>query len=143
MKALLVLICAGVVATPAAAQSWQAFARSNSRAYLMDVANLAKTDDISTARIAMVARQAPAGDYSHSVETYEIQCAQERWRTAGMIEYGPDGSEAGNYPEADAQWEAARPGTLAESIKILVCDGQRVQDQDYPSIQAYIDSGRP
>jgi len=131
------------IAGPAAAQSWQVAARSQARLYLVDSAAISTAEDISTVRVASVDRTGAAGNYEHTIETYEVRCGARQWRPTGMTEFGSDGTEGETFPEADSPWEAVRPGGYAEAIKEVACDGARPGGPTFESIKAYIDAGRP
>lgn len=130
------------VATPAAAESWHPFSRSPNNVFMADVDSITVNGDITSVHVATAPRTGTASDYSYSVETYEIQCATGQWRTAGVVEYGPDGAEADLYPEAGAAWEAVRPNTSPEFLNNIVCKGSRAQPPIWPTIKAFVDAGR-
>jgi hypothetical protein len=137
---LVVLVLA---ASPAAAESWHSYSRSANNVFMADVDSITVTDGITSVRVATAPRAGPAGDYSHSVETYEFRCGQAaRWRTAGVVEFGPDGAETGQYPEADAAWEPVRPNSTPAYLAEITCDGARAEPPIWPSIQAFVDAGR-
>lgn len=142
-----IAVCLGVIAlalgAPAAAETWQAYSRSATNAFMADADSIVSEGGITAIKVATVPRAGEAGDLSHSVETYEFRCDAEQWRTAGVVEYGPDGSEAGQYPEEDAAWEPVRPNTMPNYLKEIACDGARAVPPHWPSIQAFIDAGRP
>jgi len=142
-----IAVCLGVVAlalgAPAAAETWQAYSRSASNAFMADADSIVSDAGITSIKVATVPRAGEAGDLSHSVETYQFRCDAEQWRTAGVVEYGPDGSEAGQYPEEDAAWEPVRPNTMPNYLKEIACDGARAVPPHWPSIQAFIEAGRP
>ena len=128
---------------PAAAETWQAYSRSQNNAFMADADSIVTEGDITSIRVATVPRAGEAGDLSHSIETYQFQCARARWRTAGVVEFGPDGTEDGQYPEEDATWEPVRQDTLPRYLKEIACDGARAVPPHWPSIQAFIEAGRP
>ena len=142
-----IAVCLGVIAlalgAPAAAETWQAYSRSASNAFMADADSIVSDAGITSIKVATVPRAGEAGDLSHSVETYQFRCDAEQWRTAGVVEYGPDGSEAGQYPEEDAAWEPVRPNTMPNYLKEIACDGARAVPPHWPSIQAFIEAGRP
>ncbi len=127
----------------AAAETWQAFSRSVNNAFMADSDSIATVDGITSIKVATVPRAGEPGDLSHSVETYQFRCDADQWRTAGVIDYGPDGSEAGQYPEDDAAWEPLRRNTMPNYLKEIACDGARAVPPHWPSIQAFIEAGRP
>lgn len=138
---------AGIVAFalggPAAAETWQAFSRSASNAFMADADSITSEGGITSIKVAIVPRAGEAGDRSHSVETYQFRCGANEWRTAGVVEYGPDGSETGQFPEEGAEWEPLRRDTMPNYLKEIACDGARAVPPHWPSIQAFIDAGRP
>ncbi|MDQ8027885.1 MAG: hypothetical protein REJ23_04095 [Brevundimonas sp.] len=132
-----------VVTTPAAAENWNPFSRSTARVYLADVDSISTSGAITTIRLASTPTGTPAGDLSHTQETYEFDCAGRKWRTAGSTEYNAAGAEDGAYPEEDGAWEPLRPSTLPDFLKQIACDGSRSTGATYPSIRAFIEAGRP
>lgn len=142
--AMLASAVALIVATPAAAETWQSVSRTSANIYLVEVDGIATDGEVTSLRMATVPRDGPAGDYSYSVETYQFRCAGDgQWRTAGIIDYGPDGAEAGQIPEVDAEWIAVRAGTVPASLKGIACGAARSTAAPYPTIQAFVDAGRP
>ncbi|MGZ9099011.1 MAG: surface-adhesin E family protein [Brevundimonas sp.] len=140
--ALGLIVLAAIIATPAAAESWHPFSRSQLNVFMADVDSIVVTGDITAIRVATAPRTGDAGDYSHTVETYELQCATGRWRTAGVVEYGPDGAEIDRYPEEGAAWEELLPDTSPEFLKQIACDGSRAQPPVWPTIKDFVDAGR-
>lgn len=138
----LAVLVAGA-ATPAAAESWHPFSRSPNNVFMADVDSIVANGDITSVRVVTAPRRGEPGDYSHSIETYELQCATKKWRTAGVVEYGPDGAEADRYPEEDAAWEEVRPNTSPEFLNNIVCEGSRAQPPVWATIKAFVDAGRP
>ncbi|MBF0665095.1 MAG: hypothetical protein IR159_06070 [Brevundimonas sp.] len=141
--AVLLGVAAFALGGPAAAETWQAFSRSANNAFMADADSIVAVDGITSIKVATVPRAGEAGDLSHSVETYQFRCDANQWRTAGVIEYGPDGAEAGQYPEPDAAWEPLRRDTMPNYLKEIACDGARAVPPHWPSIQAFVEAGRP
>jgi hypothetical protein len=141
--AALLGITAFALGGPAAAETWQAFSRSANNAFMADADSITTADGITSIAVATVPRAGESGDLSHSVETYQFRCDEGQWRTAGVVEYGPDGSEAGQYPEEDAEWEPLRRNTVPNYLKEIACDGARAVPPHWPSIQAFVEAGRP
>ena len=136
------VIVLAAAATPAAAESWHPFSRSPNNVFMADVDSIEANGEVTSVHVATAPRHGTASDYSYSVETYEIQCATGHWRTAGVVEYGPDGTEAGRYPEEGAAWEEVRPNTSPEFLNGIVCKGSRAQPPIWPTIKDFIDAGR-
>ncbi len=128
---------------PAAAETWQAFSRSAQNAFMADADSIVTADGVTSIKVATVPRAGEAGDLSHSVETYEFRCDASQWRTAGVVEYGADGTEAGRYPEEGSPWEPMRRDTMPHYLKEIACDGARAVPPHWPSIRAFIEAGRP
>lgn len=141
-RVLSLAVVLAVGAAQLAQENWHPYSQSQSNAFMADIDSIAVSDDITSVRVATTPRAGPAGDYSHSVETYEFRCGSNQWRTAGMVEYGPDGAEAGRYPEEGAAWEDVRANTAPEYLKNIVCDGARAQPPVWPTIKDYVDAGR-
>lgn len=137
------LIVLALGAAPAAAESWHPYSRSPNNVFMADVDSIAVNGDVTSVRVAFAPRAGPPGDYSHTVETYEFQCgSRSKWRTAGIVEYGPDGAEMDRYPEEGSPWEDIRPNTSPEYLEQIVCKGARAQPPIWPSIKAFVDAGR-
>ena len=136
------LIILALGAAPATAETWHPYTRTPNNVFMADVDSITVNGEITSVRVATAPRTGEAGDYSHTVETYEFQCGRSKWRTAGVVEYGPDGAETGVYPEVDAAWEDVRRNTSPEYLKELVCDGARAQPPIWASIRAFVDAGR-
>lgn len=140
--AALLGIVAFVTGGPAAAETWQVFSRSVNNAFMADADSIATEGEITSIKVATVPREGESGDLSYSVETYQFRCNANQWRTAGVIEYGPDGAEAGQYPEEGADWEPLRRDTMPNYLKEIACDGARAVPPHWPSIAAFIEAGR-
>lgn len=134
---------AAIAAPSAAAEELHPFSRSPNNVFMVDITSLATNGEVTSVHVVTVPLRTPADDYSHSVETYEIQCATGAWRTAGLVEYGPDGAEAGRYPEEGAAWETLRPNTAPKYLNDIVCEGARATPPVWASVRAFIDAGRP
>ncbi len=124
-----------------AGPEWHVFSRSSDRAYLIDLGTVAEANGANTVRVARVSRRNPAGDYSHSVESYTLRCSANQVKLGETVEYDPAGTEADRFDDG-ADWEEIPPDSVDEYVKMQVCDGQRSAPPSYPSIQAFIDSGR-
>jgi len=137
------LIVLALGAAPVAAESWHPYSRSQNNVFMADVDSIAVNGNVTSVRVALAPRAGAPGDYSHSVETYEFQCgSRSKWRTAGIVEYGPDGAEADHYPEEDSPWEDVRPNTSPEYLEQIACKGSRAQPPIWPTIKAFVDAGR-
>lgn len=143
MKTLAIAAVAALVAGPAMAENWHIYSRSAANVFMVDIDSIAVEGDMTSARVATVPRQTEAGDYSHTLETFQFQCAGPKWRTAGMVEYGPDGAQTGVIPEEGSPWEDIRSNTSPDFVKAMACDGVRANPPHFPTIQAFIDAGRP
>lgn len=139
------LICGAgalLMAGPAMAENWNSVTRTANNAFMVDVDAISAVGDVTSAALATVPRNGDAGDYSHSIETYQFRCAARQWRTAGLVDYNPDGTEADRMPEDSASWEPVRANTLPDFLKQVVCDGARGEPPTWISIKAFIDGGR-
>lgn len=132
------LVCAG----PVMAENWNSVSRSPNNAFMIEVDSIVVTGDVTIVSVATVPRSGDATDYSHSIETYEFNCNAGQWRTAGIVEYGEDGSEADRVPEEGGSWVPIRANTLPEYLKQIACDGMRAAPPTWPSIKAFVDAGR-
>jgi hypothetical protein len=143
MRVILMGLAVVAVATPAVAETWNSYSRSANNVFMADVDSIATNGDITSLKVATTPRNTEAGDYSHSIETYEFRCGSETWRTAGLVEHGPDGAEMERFPEDGAPWEPVRAGTMPALVEAIACDGIRAVPPTWPSIKAFIDAGRP
>ena len=141
--AVLMGVTALAFAGSAAAETWHAFSRSASNAFMAEVEGIMTAGEITSIRVATVPRTGETGDLSHAIETYQFRCPAQQWRTAGVVEFGPDGSELGQYPEVDAAWEPLRPDTMPNYLKEIACDGARAVPPHWPTIRAFVEAGRP
>ena len=127
----------------AAPETWQVYSRSANNAFMANADSIVTEGEITSIQVATVPRAGETGDLSHSIETYQFRCAARQWRTAGVVELGPDGSEIGQYPEVDAAWEPVRPDTIPDYLKKIACDGTRVVPPHWPTVRAFVEAGRP
>lgn len=141
MRAILTALAILGVATPAAAESWHAFSRSANSAYMADVDSIVVEGDITRIQLAIVPLRGEAGDFSHTSDTYEFRCGPKQWRSPMSIEFGPDGEEAGRYPDT-GDWSPARDGTIPGILKEIACDGVRANPPFWPTVRAFVDAGR-
>ena len=143
MKAVLIGLAIAAVATPVFAESWNAYSRTDTTVYMADVDSIAVVEGVTSMNSAAVPTSGDAGDYSHTVEVFQFQCGARKWRTAGLTEFGPDGTRSGNYPEEGAAWESLRPNTNPEQLLHIACDGARATPPVWTAVKAYVDAGRP
>lgn len=127
------------IEAPASSQ-WQAFSRSATIIYLVDVAQITTDGDQTLIRMARVRRQGT--DQSHSVETVAFRCAANQTRSLETVQYGADGSESDRFSEG-GDWETAPDRSLTGDLKKMACDNIRATSPKFDSIRAYIDAGRP
>ena len=142
MKAILTGLAILGLATPAAAESWHAFSRSANSAYMADVDAIVVEGDITRIQLAIVPLRGEAADASHTIDTYEFRCGSNQWRSIVSVEYGPDGTEAGRYPE-EGDWLGARDGTIPGILKEIACDGVRANPPFWPTIRAFVEARPP
>lgn len=141
MKAILTGLAVLAFASPAAAESWHVFSRSANSAYIADVDAIVEEGGVTRVRLAIVPLRGEAGDFSHTVDTYEFRCGSNQWRSPLSVEFGPDGAEAAQYPD-DSDWLSARNGTIPGILKEIACDGVRATPPHWPTIRAFIEAGR-
>ena len=143
MKTSLLFAAAGLaLAGPASAETWNTISRGQTSVFMVDVEAIVVSGDITTEALAAVPRIGQPTDYSHSIETYEFKCADDQWRTAGIVEYADDGAEDSRIPEENGSWEATRPNTLPNFLKQFACDGVRATSPTWPTIKTFIEGGR-
>lgn len=144
MKAILTGLTILGLATPtaAAAESWHAFSRSANSAYMADVDAIVVEGDITRIQLAIVPLRGETGDFSHTVDTYEFRCGAGQWRSIVSVEFGPDGAEAGRYPD-EGEWLGARDGTIPGILKEIACDGVRANPPHWPTISAFVEARPP
>ena len=141
MKSILTGLAILAVATPAAAETWHAFSHSDNSAYMADVDAIVVEGEITRVTLAIVPLRGEAGDFSHTIVTYEFRCGPKQWRSPVSVEYGPDGVEAERYPD-DGDWLGARDGTIPGILKEIACDGVRANPPTWPTVRAFIEAGR-
>jgi hypothetical protein len=141
-SALFGAVALAAVATPALAEDWHVYSRSQSSVYMAEVDSIVAVEMVTRMNTARAPRSGDAGDYTHTTEVYEFQCAGRKWRTAGAVEFGPDGAEAERYPEEGAAWESARTGTVPDQLLDIACDGARASQPTWPTVRAWVDAGR-
>ena len=137
------LITAGLiaaVAAPAVAEDWNPISRSSQYIYMVDGDSVASigADTVALVARAPVARSARA----YRIETYAFDCPGSRFKITRSVEYGDDGAETDAFDDTAAEYESVPPNSMIESIKEVVCDGNRAEPPTYPSIAAYLDSRR-
>lgn len=128
-------------AAPTSTETWHAFSRSANAAYMADVDDIVVEGEITRIRLAIVPLRGEAGDFGHTIDTYEFRCGPKQWRSPVSVEYGPDGDEVGRYPD-DSEWLATRDGTVPATLKEIACDGVRANPPTWPAIRAFIEAGR-
>lgn len=139
---LITAVVLATAATPVLAEDWHTYSRTAARAYLADVGSIATADGVTTIRSASVPMTSPAGDLSHSEATYQFECSAGKWRMTMSSDYEADGTHE-DYPEEGAEWETIRANTIPEFVKQMACDNSRSSGATFPSIQAFIEAGRP
>lgn len=143
-RAVLVsLIALGAVATSAMAEDWHIYSRSQTSIFMAEVDSIRTAGDVTSMLVGRAPRQGDAGDYSHTTEMYEFRCTPKQWRTAGQIEYGPDGAELERYPEEGAAWEPTRANSIPDQLREIACEGARANPPSWPNVKAWVDAGRP
>jgi hypothetical protein len=129
--------------TPTATGSeWWVFSRAPNRHYLIDVNSVARTGDELTVDVARVSTETPAGDYSHSVDQFGIECRGRRSHVVTSRDAFAEGVLEEAYA-TDEPWEAISARSFDDGIREISCDDMRPQPPSWPSIKAYIDAGRP
>ncbi len=141
MKTILTALAVLGFATPAAAETWHAFSSSANTAYMADVDAIVVEGDITRITLAIVPLRGEAGDFSHTIDTYEFRCGPKQWRSPVSVEYGADGAEVGRYQD-ESDWINARAGTVPGTLKEIACDGTRANPPFWPTIRAFIEAGR-
>ncbi len=126
----------------AAAPQWGAFARDSQRVYLVDTSAITRLGDVATTHIARVRRDAPAGDYSHVVDVFEIQCEAKQSRMMSSRDVEQDGETGEDYP-ADEPWTAIRDGAFDSQIREISCGDKVPAGASFDTVKAYIEAGRP
>ena len=143
--AVVALSAAGAWAQDAAVEAtatWGAFARDSQRIYLIDTANMVRDGDTVRATIARVKRNADAGDYSHVVDVFEIQCDGRQSRMMSSTDVEADGETGDTYEEAEP-WSQIRAGAFDAQIHEMTCGDVVPAGASFLTIKAFIDAGRP
>ncbi|WP_339915191.1 surface-adhesin E family protein [uncultured Brevundimonas sp.] len=144
MKTLLSLaaVTLALVAGPAAAENWHKFSYNSTAAYLADVDSIAVEGDVTSIMVAKVPRTGTASDYHYSVDQFVFRCAARQVRSILNIGYGDDGAEMDRFDDSDVPWDDVVRNSYLEFLKNIACDGARSSDSTWPSIRAFVDSGR-
>lgn len=138
----------GVIQEPTG-PTWQAFARSATTIYLVDLGSSSTSNGITDVRMARLDRSGSASDLSHTIEQFYLRCSNRQYRNSLSIEYGPDGREEDRYDDGgsptptDGIWEGIIANSNVDFIRRLVCDDERPTAAPFVSIAAFIEAGRP
>jgi hypothetical protein len=143
VRAILIGLAAVAAATSASADTWNAYSRSTNNVFMADTDSIASNGDVTSVRVATVPLRGDATDYSHTVETYEFECRARTWRTAGSVEYGPDGAQLDAFPEDGAAWVPVRANTMPDYLHALTCEGARAEPPTWTAVKDFVDAGRP
>lgn len=140
VRTLVVAGLVAAVAAPALAEDWNPISRSAQYIYMADGDSIASVGSDTTILVARapVAKSARA----YRVETYAFDCPSNRFKIIRSVEYGDDGAETDAFDDTAAEYESVPRNSMIESIKEVVCDGNRAEPPTYPSIAAYLDSRR-
>lgn len=123
-------------------ESWYKFSSSTTRAYLVDVgSSMSQVNGVTSVRVARVPLDAAAGDYRHTVDTFEIRCAAKQSRATVSTTYGEDGAQSDQYDDP-SPWEAFQAESLDGYLAKAVCDGERDDAAAVASVKVFIDGGR-
>ena len=131
-----------VLGGPQMSSSWGIFSRGATRHYLIDIRSVTHSGGEATITIARVPTDTPAGDYSHTLDRFAVQCQGNRSRVVSSTDVSADGVADEPYP-ADEPWEAISPRSFDSAIQEIACDSAEPQPPFYPSDKAYFDAGRP
>ena len=129
------------LASPAAAESWAAFSRSDAVVYLVDIDALTPVDGVATTKMARVHTRGETTDLSHETEEVMVRCSDGQSRSGATVTYGKDGAETDRYSE-DTPWEATPAGGIYGAIKSFACEEMRPQAARFSTIAAFIAAGR-
>lgn len=128
--------------TAPAGPQWKIFSRSDRINYLIDLASIRPEGEEVRVMVARVPRAPEAGDLSHVIDEFGVECAAGRTRVVNATEVLEDGETSDTYV-TDEPWSDARPGTLDEAVKQLACGEMVPSGAEHASIRAYMDAGRP
>jgi hypothetical protein len=124
------------------APEWWAFSRAQAKHYLIDVNSIVRTGDELTVMIARVPNDAPAGDYSHTVDMFGIRCSGRQSHVVTSSDAFEDGVPEEPYDTGEP-WESIARDSFDDAIREISCDDMRPLPPSYASVKAYIDAGRP
>jgi hypothetical protein len=62
-----------------------------------------------------------SGSVTVSISRYQMDCKSRRWRIVDARYQSQDGTPAGAYKPASAEWADIGPGTVVEAIYVKVC----------------------
>lgn len=130
---------AAPVAPAAPAEEWHRIAKSDTRAYLVNVGGIADTDGDATIRLASVPRQPDdAADRSRMVDDYAFNCSTKKFRVTNSIDVPPEGGEGEAFADPEAAWDDIPDRGLIATLADVVCDRARSADAVYPTLEAYM-----
>lgn len=126
----------------AAAEEWATLSTSTQDVYLIDLADIRRDEDVATVRVARVLMDRSRDEDGYQIQTLEFRCQAKQSRNPLTVDYGPDGAELGRYADADAAWDPIPAGSLDDFTRQIACDAARPSDQTWPTIQAFMATGR-
>lgn len=138
---LAAMMAIGALASPATAESWARFTRSDATIYLVDIDTLTPVDGVATTRMARVPTHGDATNQSHETEEVMVRCSDGQTRSGATVTYGADGVETDRYSD-DTPWETTPAGGIYGGLKSFACDDMRPQGDAFPTIAAFIAGGR-
>ncbi len=127
---------------PAAAAAWGVFSRSDTRRYLINASSVLRNGDTAEVFVARVPAEAGAGDYTHTLDQFEVRCRGRQIHVLATTDVSADGQADEPYA-TDEPWETINPRSFDSAIYEIACEDSQAQPPHYPSVMAYIDAGRP
>lgn len=142
-RALALSLVLGLAAPAVAAtEEWATLSASAHDTYLIDLASVRRDGDVAAVRVARVFMDRSRDEEGYQVQTLEFRCEAGQSRNPLTVDYGADGAELGQYEDAAAAWDAISADSLDDYTKRVACDAVRPSDQTWPTIQAFMATGR-
>lgn len=126
---------------PGAASEWGVFSRGETRRYLIDATSVQRNGDEASIMVARISTTSAAGDYSHTLDRFEVRCRARQIHVVSTTDVAADGTPDQPYA-TDEPWEAISPGSFDSAIHEIACDNAVPQPPSYATVKAYIDAGR-
>ncbi|TKC89633.1 hypothetical protein FAZ69_11990 [Trinickia terrae] len=127
LRRLLMVLPALAAIGYAQATKWTNLSSASDLVYAIDTDSIAKNPQGYIEYLAKTVWTTPSplpgstAPVAVSVTRYQIDCGNKQWRALDTHYQAADGSSAGIYSPAPADWAAISPGTVVDSMFQKVC----------------------